>query len=325
VQQVLFNTYFCLGQGGDYFPESPHLSEWMKDCYSGDIAKVKAHLKCQPKLLDRRESLLRCNGLLHVILGSRYLGSGKPELSVTPKITTRHFECVKFLLEQGTHVDCRDFCGYTPLHHCTGVFGNERSLKFAQYFVAQGADVNARNRFGATPLFAPVMSDNYSCFDWLLENGADPNLTDNYGKSVLKLIPLTQATFRKRLTMYSMKKGKEERMEAQEKGTYRTCIICTSKTELMKRCASCYLVWYCSVECQRAGWKDHKRDCKETQSMYISVKLEQSNYATNWSNVVSYTSCIIYVIFSRKCETINFCLFRISLPLVTSLQKMSTK
>jgi hypothetical protein len=55
------------------------------------------------------------------------------ELSVKPKKTTRHFECVKFLLEQGTNVDCRDLCGYTPLHHCTGVFGNERSLKFAQY------------------------------------------------------------------------------------------------------------------------------------------------------------------------------------------------
>jgi hypothetical protein len=34
--------------------------------------------------------------------------------------------------------------------------------------------------------------------------------------------------------------------------------------------------------------------CKETQSEYTAVKLEQDNYATNWSNVVSYKSYIIY-------------------------------
>jgi hypothetical protein len=123
-QQVFFNTFFCSGNGGDYSPGSPHLSEWTKDCYSDKIAEVKTHLKCQTKLLDRRESLLRYNGLLHVIFGSRYLVSGKSELSVTPKKPTCHFECVKFLLEQGTHVDCSDLCGYTPLHQCKGIFGN---------------------------------------------------------------------------------------------------------------------------------------------------------------------------------------------------------
>jgi hypothetical protein len=290
------------------------MSDWMKDCYSGDIAKVKAHFKRQPMLLDRRESLMRFNGLFHVLQGYRQLGSGESVLSVTPKRTTRHFECAKLLLEHGTDVDCRDVGGHTPLHHCTGQFGTDRSLKFAQYFLAQGADVNAKNRFGATPLFAPVMSNNYSCLDWLLDNGADPNLTDNDGTSVIKLTSLNQ-TLRERLTKYSLKKGKEERRMAQEKGTYRTCAVCSTKSELMKfyygtfmkRCTGCYLVWYCSAECQRAGWKDHRRDCKKTQSEYISVKLAQANYSTNYSNVVSYKFFIIYILLyccCHKCKII---------------------
>lgn len=41
------------------------------------------------------------------------------------------------------------------------------------------------------------------------------------------------------------------------------CHNCHRKPPGVKlwRCDACALVWYCSVECQRANWKRHKRQC----------------------------------------------------------------
>ena len=96
--------------GGDYSWESPHMSPWMKNCYHGRLDKIKEHLEIEPRLLDRRESLLRKNGLMHVIQGYRTNQS------------LQHIDCVRYLVEKGTPVDCKDILGHTPLHQCTGTY-----------------------------------------------------------------------------------------------------------------------------------------------------------------------------------------------------------
>ncbi|KAJ7607259.1 hypothetical protein DFH06DRAFT_1347524 [Mycena polygramma] len=41
------------------------------------------------------------------------------------------------------------------------------------------------------------------------------------------------------------------------------CSTCSTKTSLegLKRCGRCQLVWYCSSECQKKAWPDHKKFC----------------------------------------------------------------
>ncbi|MBO4317775.1 MAG: ankyrin repeat domain-containing protein [Mailhella sp.] len=46
-----------------------------------------------------------------------------------------------------------------------------------------GADVNAKNCIGETPLFRAVGSDNPECVKLLLEAGADVNVEDNMGRT----------------------------------------------------------------------------------------------------------------------------------------------
>ena len=44
----------------------------------------------------------------------------------------------------------------------------------------------------------------------------------------------------------------------------RKCNVCglTQKQKKLKKCGSCKCVFYCSLECQKRDWKDHKKVCK---------------------------------------------------------------
>ena len=90
-----------------------HMSEWMKGCFNGNLDKIKEHLEKEPRLLDRRESLLRMNGLMHVIQGFRQSESvcleqcreaGYKDMKFS---SDNHMDSLRYLLEKGTPVDCK--------------------------------------------------------------------------------------------------------------------------------------------------------------------------------------------------------------------------
>ncbi|XP_062503148.1 uncharacterized protein LOC134180085 [Corticium candelabrum] len=39
------------------------------------------------------------------------------------------------------------------------------------------------------------------------------------------------------------------------------CSLCLSSTPNLKRCSRCHITLYCSTECQKKDWKDHKKHC----------------------------------------------------------------
>ncbi len=66
------NANIFLGKGGDYYPfENPILSQWVRDCYTGDLLAVQAQAEKDPTLIEKRESVLRYSALFHVIAGAR--------------------------------------------------------------------------------------------------------------------------------------------------------------------------------------------------------------------------------------------------------------
>src|SRR5438105_6115227 len=54
---------------------------------------------------------------------------------------------VYFLVENGAHIDTKDWAGWTPLHHvaCDG------NIDLVKYFVEKGAPLDAKNSRGQTP------------------------------------------------------------------------------------------------------------------------------------------------------------------------------
>lgn len=244
------------------------MSEWMKDCFAGNLGNIEVHLERDPSLLDRRESPLLMNGLMYAIHGFKL------------RPTQQHPSCIAYLVERGTPVNSKDLAGFTPLYQlvsgcCWGVVGGDSKLtKIANFLLEQGADMNKKNRLGNTPIFSATTQDT-DFLEWLLENGADPGATNNEGVIFHDHAMVTEHHNRV-MSAHMTELCREKREEAIRKAAIRSCNVCSKQT--LKRCSGCFLVYYCGKECQKAGWNDHKEECKETRREYATFELRPSQY-----------------------------------------------
>jgi ankyrin repeat protein len=89
---------------------------------------------------------------------------------------------VKALLRKGADANARNSAGYTPLH--TAVLHNLTEI--GELLIKHGADVNAaHSENGITPLHLAVMHNRLESVKWLLEKGANVNSRDKSGRTPL--------------------------------------------------------------------------------------------------------------------------------------------
>lgn len=95
------------------------------------------------------------------------------------------FEVVERLLSGGHVVGQPDEVGLTPLHFAA----QQNRVDIARLLIASGADVNALDMHGNSPLWKSMFSagEGISVVDLLLEAGSDPFHKNNSGKSSFDL------------------------------------------------------------------------------------------------------------------------------------------
>lgn len=89
-------------------------------------------------------------------------------------------ELMRWLIEQGADIEAADSYGKTPLFYHAQVNSTERVM----FLLEQGADVHAKDRYGNTPLH--FAEHHVETAEILLKAGADPLEQDESGLNVLE-------------------------------------------------------------------------------------------------------------------------------------------
>ncbi len=89
---------------------------------------------------------------------------------------------IQDLIKMGADVEAKDERGRTPLHWAS--FWNH--IETAKLLLERGADLEAKTNSGMTPLHWASYKDNIELAKLLLDAGADMNAEDNYGMTPLR-------------------------------------------------------------------------------------------------------------------------------------------
>ena len=116
-----------------------------------------------------------------------YANSDKPAYGRTPLMYAYgEPKIAQLLLDAGANINAVDGMGNTVLHN-TFVHKDNKGADTFAFLLKKGADINARNIFGRTPLYENILLGSR----WerktilLLEAGADPNIRNAYGTTPL--------------------------------------------------------------------------------------------------------------------------------------------
>ena len=112
-------------------------------------------------------------------------GPQPPDISIHEAAERGDIEAVKQHIAAGSDLSAMDgeFGGTTALH-IAALYGDK---ELAELLIANGADVNAKNRVGLTPLHRAAENGHKEIAEQLIAKGADVNAKDDDGITALDL------------------------------------------------------------------------------------------------------------------------------------------
>lgn len=119
------------------------------------------------------------------IVNTRDITSGETALHLVT--ARRDVTWMSFLLGKGANVNARDSRGRTPLVVASNLGFDEG----VELLVSKGASVDEANDAGETPLIGAVHNRNYNMIRILLAAGANPDRADNSGRSAREYAKLS--------------------------------------------------------------------------------------------------------------------------------------
>lgn len=165
------NAYGFLGRARDYL-----VNAWQK---LQEEKKLEEDKRYRERLeeIHRRQNLEYLKGLTKECFNSKY-DNGRSELVYYLRhgFDSTALELIERGAELGADFNIKDDFDMTPLHHA-------RSEAVVIELIKNSADVNAKDRFGHTPLQMRDLSEG--AVEALLKAGADPNPKGTFGETPL--------------------------------------------------------------------------------------------------------------------------------------------
>ena len=106
-----------------------------------------------------------------------------PDISIHDAAMDGNIEVLKQAIADGADVNAKNDSGLTPLHFAA--WGGHKEI--AELLIENGADVNAKIDHGWTPLYAATYSGYNQVIELLIAKGADVNTKDEDGFTPLGL------------------------------------------------------------------------------------------------------------------------------------------
>ncbi|XP_040217366.1 fibronectin type 3 and ankyrin repeat domains protein 1 isoform X1 [Rana temporaria] len=96
-----------------------------------------------------------------------------------------HVTVIQWMINDGCEVDSRDrHLKWTPLMRVSAVTGN---TDIARSLIRAGAEVNAKDRDGKSPLMVAALNNHEDLVRLLIESGADCSITNEFGISIAEM------------------------------------------------------------------------------------------------------------------------------------------
>jgi len=111
------------------------------------------------------------------IINTRDSSTGQTALHIMTQM--RDSTWMKYLIAKGANVNARDFKGVTPLETAVGL----GFVEGAQILITYGAHIDEADATGETPLISAVHRHDSQMARVLLQAGANPDRPDNSGRS----------------------------------------------------------------------------------------------------------------------------------------------
>lgn len=102
-------------------------------------------------------------------------------VAATENQNLSHHGVIFLLLKHGANVNAQDDNGETPLHHVI----TKSNLKVVNLLISYNANVDVVDNFGQTPFFNAARSGKLEIAQLLVDRGADVNRADNDGRTPL--------------------------------------------------------------------------------------------------------------------------------------------
>ena len=92
-----------------------------------------------------------------------------------------------------------------------------------------------------------------------------------------------------------------------------SCARCGKQLLDPKRCSNCKQVSYCGVECQKAGWRRHKKTCEPPLSLReIEERVGEAHRTHDWRGVLKWEGRMDELLDGRPDDGCNFILYKFS-------------
>ena len=104
-----------------------------------------------------------------------------PQTILSRAVDTGNVELLEIAIREGADVNAKNEYGSTPLHKSA----RHGRLEVARALIDKGADVNAKNDDGSTPLLLSAENGRLEVVRALIEAGADVNAKNEYGSTPL--------------------------------------------------------------------------------------------------------------------------------------------